>query len=481
MAIFHLQIQIISRGKGGKSAVAAAAYRAGEKITNERDGITHDYIRKGGIVHTEVFLPEYAPREYLDRAVLWNEVERIEKSKNSQLARDIELSLPIELTIGQNIDFVCDYVKRHFIEKGMCADVCIHDKGDGNPHAHIMLTMRPINEDGTWDDKQRKVYLLDNSGNKTYDPKKRQYKCNKIQTTDWHDMTKAEEWRAAWSDAVNAVLKQQGHGTTIDHRSYERQGVDQLPTVHLGVAAFRMEQRGIRTDRGDMNRQIEVSNRELRQLRARIVKVKDWLFNAPLGTTPSLVDMMQNSAGGKRLETQWKRIANIKTQAKLLTFLTSNGIYNIEQLAAKVEQMHTRQYEVANRIKDLDRRKDKLAEHLANVDVYNQHLAAHRKYKNISDPKKQDAFFMKHEKEIEQYKAAYQYLKDHLNGRTAIPEKEWRAEFTALIAERYALCEEYYKLKDDVKSVEVLRRGAENIMNENAPERTQTRTKDISL
>jgi septal ring factor EnvC (AmiA/AmiB activator) len=242
-----------------------------------------------------------------------------------------------------------------------------------------------------------------------------------------------------------------------------------------------MEQRGIRTDLGDMNRQIEVSNRELRQLRARIAKVKGWLFNAPLSTTPSLVDMMQNSAGGKRLETQWKRIANIKTQAKLLIFLTSNGIYDIEQLAAKVEQMHTGQYEVANRIKDLDRRKDKLTEHLANVDAYNQNLAVHRKYKKITDPKKRDAFFMKHEKEIEQYKTTYQYLKDHLNGRTAIPEKEWRVELASLIAERYALCEEYYKLKDDVKSVEVLQRGAEHIMNENVLERTPKRSQDISL
>ena len=134
MAIFHLSIQIISRGKGGKSAVAAAAYRAGEKITNERDGMIHDYTRKGGIVHTEIFLPEHAPREYADRAVLWNTVERIEKAKNSQLAREIELSLPVELTQEQNITLVHDYVERHFVEQGMCADVCVHDKGDGNPH-----------------------------------------------------------------------------------------------------------------------------------------------------------------------------------------------------------------------------------------------------------------------------------------------------------------------------------------------------------
>ena len=433
-------------------------------------------------------------------------MERVEKAKNSQLAREIELSLPIELTMEQNIKLVRDYVKKHFVEQGMCADLCVHDKGDGNPHAHIMLTVRPINEDGTWGDKQKKEYILDNNGDKIYDPKKRQYKCNKIQTTDWHDRTKAEDWRAAWSDAANAALKQHNHAITIDHRSYERQGIDQVPTVHLGVAAHRMEQRGIRTRRGDMNRRIEVTNNELRQLRARIIKVKDWLYNAPLGTTPSLVDMMTGAAGGKRLESQWKKIASLKVQAQVLIFLSSNDITTVEQLAAKVEHMHNRQYEMANRIKDLDRRKDKLTEHLANVDVYNQHKAVHKKYKSLapkkddaalnslnpftrskaakdyeSATKKQAAYYEKYAEEIEQYKAASKYLTDHLNGRTAIPEKDWRTEHAKLTAERYALCEEYYKLKDDVKSVEFLRRGADGLMREEELEWVPTRNKDILL
>jgi vacuolar-type H+-ATPase subunit I/STV1 len=150
--------------------------------------------------------------------------------------------------------------------------------------------------------------------------------------------------------------------------------------------------------------------------------------------------MMQNTAGGKRLETQWQKIRNIKTQAQVLLFLSQNGIKDMEQLAAKVEHMHKRQHDMANRIKDLDRRKDKLTEHLANIDVYNQHLAVHRKYKQIADPKKRDAYYNKHAEEIEQYEFAYQYLKDHLNGRTAIPEKKWRAELAELSAERYTIC-----------------------------------------
>ena len=135
MAIYHLSIKIISRGKG-RSAVAAAAYRAGEQIQNEYDGITHDYTRKGGVVHTEILLPEHTPGKYLGRSVLWNAVEKSEKAKNSQLAREIELSLPAELPMAQNIALVRAYTKRHFVEQGMCADICIHDRNDGNPHAH---------------------------------------------------------------------------------------------------------------------------------------------------------------------------------------------------------------------------------------------------------------------------------------------------------------------------------------------------------
>ena len=170
MAIYHCSIKVISRGKG-KSAVAAAAYRAGEKITNEFDGMTHDYTHKGGVVHTEILLPDHAPAEYTDRAVLWNEVEKIEKAKNAQLAREIEIALPRELTREQGISLVRKYVKRHFVAAGMCADVCLHDTGGGNPHAHIMLTMRPIDERGEWGAKQKKEYILDRDGNKIYDPK----------------------------------------------------------------------------------------------------------------------------------------------------------------------------------------------------------------------------------------------------------------------------------------------------------------------
>ena len=293
MAIYHCSIKIISRGKG-KCAVAAAAYRSGDNLTNEYDGITHDYTRKGGVVHTEVLLPDHAPSEYVNRAVLWNAVERIEKAKNAQLAREIEIALPKELTREQGISLVREYVKEQFVNAGMCADIAIHDKNDGNPHAHVMLIIRPIEQDGTWGAKQKKEYILDRDGNKIYDPKKRSYKCKSIPATDWNEQTKAEEWRSAWAEICNQELEQNGHAERIDHRSYARQGIDQIPTVHLGVAAFQMEKRGIRTERGNLNREIEVSNQRLRQLKARISKLQNWLKDEAANTEPpTLADVIQ--------------------------------------------------------------------------------------------------------------------------------------------------------------------------------------------
>ena len=278
MAIYHCSIKIVSRGKG-KSAVASAAYRSGEKITNEYDGMTHDYTKKRSIVHTEILLPGHAPREYSDRAVLWNAVEKIEKAKNSQLAREIELALPVELTREQNISLVREYVKDNFVESGMCADICIHDTNGENPHAHVMLTMRPFEPSGEWGAKSKKEYILDDNGEKIR-LKSGEFKTTKINANDWNEQTKAEEWRAAWAQSVNTVLERNNHAERVDHRSYERQGIEQIPTVHMGVAATQMEKRGIETERGNQNREISRINQFLSSIAVKLKQLKDWLKDA---------------------------------------------------------------------------------------------------------------------------------------------------------------------------------------------------------
>ncbi len=466
IAIYHCSIKIISRGKG-KSAVAAAAYRAGEKIKNDFDGETHDYTRKGGVVHTEILLPGHAPAAFSDRAVLWNAVEKIEKAKNAQLAREIELALPRELTREQGISLVREYVKAQFVNAGMCADFAIHDTGGGNPHAHVMLTMRPIEQDGTWGAKQKKEYILDQQGEKIYDRKKRQYKCKSIPTTDWNEQTKAEEWRAAWAEICNRALEQNGHAERIDHRSYERQGIDQIPTVHLGVAASAMEKRGIRTERGDLNREIEVTNQKLRQLKARIAKLQKWLKEEQENTeSPTLADYIQGILSRRAQEGKSQvsqSLYNLKDAAKILSFLQANNIMDAAGLDEKFKSMIGEQLDIQGKLKPVERRLATLKKHIEQSDIY-------FKYKG-----------KKKLTEAEQilFTAARDYLKGVMNGKTTIPTKAWKTEYAKLTAERNALNQRYLALKREVKEAEQIRKSVYSILRQEQREQAQRRTQDM--
>ena len=255
--------------------MAAAAYRSGEKLVNEWDGMTHDYTRKGGVVHTEIMLPSHAPPEFQDRSTLWNSVEEIEKSSTAQLVREIEVALPVELSRAEQLALVRAFVKDNFVDAGMCADFAIHDKGTGNPHAHIMLTIRPIKENGKWGAKCRKVYDLDGQGQRIPNGKGG-WKNHREDTTNWNRRENAEKWRAAWAAYTNRALEAAGRPERIDHRSYKRQGVDKIPSVHMGPAASKMERRGITTEKGNINREIAADNKLLKEIKARITRLYNW-------------------------------------------------------------------------------------------------------------------------------------------------------------------------------------------------------------
>jgi hypothetical protein len=343
-----------------------------------------------------------------------------------------------------------------------------------------MLTMRPIEPDGKWGGKQKKEYILDRDGNKQYDPAKRQYMCRSIPSTDWNRREKADEWCKAWEDAANAELERLGFDSRIDRRSYAEQGIERIPTVHMGVAAMQMERRGIRTERGDINREVVLTNQMLGQLRARIRKLKNWAYSQQIQDAPGIGDMMDAINRGQSTKSNWQRIADLKVKARVLMFIQQNGIHDMESLAEKITDIHQQRYDFANTVKKQERRITTLNAHIEQVEIYKQHGAVYKKYKAL-DPKKRGAYLDKHAGEIEQYEAASKYLKEHLNGRTVIPEKEWRKERDKLLAERYANVDEYYKLRDDVKSVETLRRGAENLMLDVPLERSRNRSHDLAL
>ena len=258
VASVHYKISIIGRS-GGRSSVAAAAYRAAEKIYNHRDGIIYDFTRKRGVAHSEVLLPEHAPRDFADRAILWNAVEHAERQKNAQLSRQIEIGLPAEIDREAQINLTRDYVQKQFVDRGMCADICVHDKRDGNPHAHVMLTMRPIEPDGTWGAKSKKEYILDKQGQKIMLPSGN-WKSKHVPSMNWDSRENAEQWRTEWAHAVNREYERLGLEPRIDLRNYERQGLEIEPTRHLGPQAAALEKQGIPTEIGEHNRAVEARN-----------------------------------------------------------------------------------------------------------------------------------------------------------------------------------------------------------------------------
>lgn len=293
MAIFHLSIKIVSRS-GGKSAVAASAYRAGEKLTETETGYVHDYTKKNGVIHTEVFLPANAPSEFSSREILWNEVQKIEKQADAQMAREIEVALPVELSREEQMELVRKYVKENFTDTGMCADVAIHEKEvDGktvihqNPHAHILLTTRAFKEDGSWAPKEKKTYALDETGERIplIDPATGLQKLGKrneklwkrvtVLANDWNDQSNAEKWRQSWAEMCNLYLLPEQR---IDHRSFERQGLEQVPTIHEGYVARQMERRGEVSERMELNRVIRRLNQMLNKMKKAIAGIGDRLM-----------------------------------------------------------------------------------------------------------------------------------------------------------------------------------------------------------
>lgn len=325
--MFHLCVKVCSKRSAGKSSVAAAAYRACETIVDDRTGITHDFTKKGGHVYGEINLCENAPAEYQDRATLWNAVEKIEKNKNAQTSREVEVSLPVELDLSNKEDLeeakdlLRRYIDDNFVSKGMCADWNIHnpDEDNHNPHCHIQLTMRPIKENGEWGDKEKKVYKLDDDGNrvpvldvakvkkfekdngKTYEEalseattpeqrdniifavqkigakNRRMWERETVDKTGWNEQSLCEEWRKDWADKENELLERLGFEDRVDHRSYERQGIDKVPSIHEGVANHLFERTDGNefSDRIYQNVKIEEINTEMSVLEKFMAFCKD--------------------------------------------------------------------------------------------------------------------------------------------------------------------------------------------------------------
>ena len=339
MAIYHMQAKVVSRGKG-RSAVAASAYMSCSSVTNEYDGVHHDYTRKKGLIWEHVFLPENAPAEWQDRAILWNAVEDAEKSKDSRLAREFVVALPRELNPDQQITLLTEYIQQQFVADGMCADVGIHDPDPPghNPHAHILLTIRPLDEHGKWQYKTEKEYLCirgdeergftaaeflhaqDEGWEKQYPylvgkkkvymtttdgeaqglkraskhPKSTTYGRQNPITERWNSESQLILWRSAWADIVNLHLERIGSTERVDHRSHTERGLDEQPTIHEGVAARAMEKKGIISDRCEINRQIKADNALLRELKELVKNLSAIVSDTAANIGDKLAELREN-------------------------------------------------------------------------------------------------------------------------------------------------------------------------------------------
>ena len=333
MAIYHLETKVVSRG-AGRSAVAASAYLSCSRLYNDYDGIQHDYTKKQGLAWQEVFLPEYAPQEWKDREQLWNAVEEVETAKDSRLAREFVVALPIELSREEQIELLQEFIREQFVSDGMCADAAIHDTDGHNPHAHILLTVRPLDEQGKWQYKTEKEYLCMKNGEergftaaefksaqnegwekqypykvdkkKAYmtpsaaeaqglvradkHPKSTRYGRQNPISERWNSEEQLVEWRKAWADVTNLYLECAGRAERIDHRSNAARGLDEQPTIHEGVTARALEKKGIVSDRCELNRQIKADNALLRELKAAVKK----LGQAVKNTLPAIAEAMEN-------------------------------------------------------------------------------------------------------------------------------------------------------------------------------------------
>ena len=332
MAIYHLEAKVVSRG-AGRSAVAASAYLSCSRLYNDYDGIQHDYTKKQGLVWQQVFLPEYAPQDWQDREKLWNAVEEVETAKDSRLAREFVVALPIELNREEQVALLQEFIREQFVSDGMCADAAIHDTDGHNPHAHILLTVRPLDEQGKWQYKTEKEYLCMKNGEergftaaefkaaqnegwekqypykvgkkKVYmtpsaaeaqglvradkHPKSTRYGRQNPISERWNSEEQLAAWRAAWADVSNRYLERAGREERIDHRSNAARGLDEIPTIHEGAAAQALERKGIISDRCELNRQIKADNALLRELKAAVRKLGQTVKN----TLPAITEAME--------------------------------------------------------------------------------------------------------------------------------------------------------------------------------------------
>ncbi len=475
MALFHLHVTQVKRS-AGQSAVACAAYRAGEKLYSEYYGEVNDFTSKGGVICSDILLPPQAPAEYQDRATLWNAVEKAEHSKKAQLAYNFDIALQNEFSMEENIALARQFVSEQLVSRGMIADFAIHqpDKKDGgisNPHFHVLCPIRPIEPDGKWGCKQHRVYRLDENGNRIMGEDGKAL-FDAVPTTDWGKPETLEHWREAWANMVNAKFAEKGLKCRVDHRSFERQGLDELPTVHEGVAVRQMEAKGITTDKGELNRWIKKTNGLLRNIRKKISELKDWIkaVKAELSKpqAPSLADLL-NAYYEERNAGAWSnkaKVVNLKQLSDTVNYLTENNVLTMEDLEKRMDAHSTQAEALNTSMRAKANRMKKLEELLRRIDTYREFKPVYDELNGIKWKGRRQKFQIEHEHELSMFYMARRELDKHRSPAGKIPAQAWHQELAKLRQEYMEESERYGPIWDDLKKLARVKSCVVNVLHQ---------------
>ena len=468
----HNEISIVQRSQQ-QSAVAAAAYQSGEKLFCGYDQEVKHYPEKRGIVHNEILLPANAPRSYADRNTLWNAAEAVEKQWNSQLARRWVLTIPREIPPDQYAALVRDFCNQQFVSKGMCVDFAIHDKGDGNPHAHVMLTMRAMDEHGKWLPKSRKVYDLDENGERIKLPSGR-WKSHKEDTVDWNDRKYCEIWRHEWEVIQNRYLEANDRPERVDLRSYARQGLDIVPTVHEGAAVRQMEKRGIQTNIGNLNREIRAANRLMKSIRQLIQNLKGWITELGEKRKELLAQkaaeeatllpnlLMKYMEIRKEERKDWTRAGqnrgtsqDLKAVSEALSYLRQKGLSTVEDLEAFLESSGKSAADYRSQMKPKEARSKVIDGLLSARTDCKECKPVYEKYQKIFFKKTKEKFKQEHP-EVARYAKAAAYLAKHPDDKDST-QKELQEEQEKLLSEIAELKVPLTEVQEDLKKLRDIR------------------------
>ena len=470
----------------GQSVVASAAYRSGEKLHSEYYGEDSDYTRKGGVVCSEILLPPHAPPEYADRQTLWNAVEEAERGKKAQLAYSFDIALQNEFSMQENIALARQFLLEQFVSRGMVVDFAVHqpdkeDSGIQNPHFHVLCPIRPILPDSQWGSKQRREYLLDEHGERIRD-EAGNYVFNAVPTTDWGSPDTLEHWRQAWAELCNAKFAEKGLDCRIDHRSYERQGVEQLPTVHEGPAVKALEQKGIRTDKGDLNRWIRKTNAMLREAKAKIASLLVWLkevkaeISAP--QPPTLVELLSAyyDTRNKGAYSDKAKIGNLKKFSETVSYLESKQLRTTGDLDTLLNSMQGQIDTLKESASGKQVRIRELDELLRMADFYQQGKPVADKLKTIRFDKSRQKYKAEHENVLRTFYMAERKLKNQwVDGK--LPVHAWRKEKSKLETEYQALQQKIAPLYADTKKLWAIHYSIYQVQHEQERQNAVTRQK----